>query len=758
MKSRKNNKSINTECWNALICTALCFVTALLSFLPFLIAGHGAFTLRDDFNVQSIPFSMEMIRALQEHQLSGWTWSLDLGTSFIQGYSFYLGSPLMMMMSLFPVKMTPYLIGWTYIFKYTFAGLFSYLYFHQFVNNKKWAILGGLIYAFSGFQTTNLLFYSFHDVVAIFPLLLLGLDRLMENENKKGLFVFAVFLCALDNYYFFVGEVIFLIIYFLIRYGTKNIKLIIHRILICLICGLWGTAMAAVLFLPSALYILGNPKASSGKFFLVNLVWDSRQLLSLIRGILFPGEPMHDMSMIGRTNYKSESCWLPGVGIVFVLAYISKNKGKKDQFSKLVYAVFGLSLTPFLCSVFLLFSDVNKRWWYMLIIIFVLVSIIVLDHQENYEVHRWSGINLCILVVFYLILRFIPYTTEDGILIYHKGRIIIYLCIALMGPFFVFIWSRQGRKVDYYKLTVITSCVAVISTIVTLHFYQKGSSATVDYVDRLNAYQQLDDQDQQYRYATTNNVITNGSDIAGMGSFSSTVSNSLYEFDDLFGFYGETNRIDKNAYPGLRELVAAKYKISEEAVTDPVQTIRGNGITLYVSELEACPIGYGVRKYIREEDLLQLEVKYRGRALLSAAVISDEDEPWAAGTATREAIESFNPYKSIHSMVEENSTYAVNEFYRDRSGFSCKTNSNEDMLYYFSVPYEKGWKALIDNNPIKIVDSGGMMLIKVPAGEHFVKFNYVTPGYRAGCMISIISLLAYIIYIFYGYYKDIHKR
>lgn len=131
-----------------------------------------------------------------------WNWNIDLGSSFIGAMGYYtLGSPFFWLTLLFPKNAFPYLAGWIYMLKYAIAGVSSFLYLRRFVGDKKFALLGSVLYAFSGFQTTNLLFYSFHDAVAFFPFMLLGLEKLIV-DNKKGEFAFSVFLNAFINYYF----------------------------------------------------------------------------------------------------------------------------------------------------------------------------------------------------------------------------------------------------------------------------------------------------------------------------------------------------------------------------------------------------------------------------------------------------------------------------------------------------------------------------------------------------------------------------
>ena len=198
----------------------LCTVIGVGSFLYYILADGGVFTLRDDFNSQQLPFSVALNHLLK-NDLGEWSWNTDLGTQTVGAYSFYgLGSPFFWVSMLFPGSAFPYIVGYLYILKYVVAGATSYCYIKRFVKNPFFALIGALLYAFSGFQSTNLLFYHFHDAVAFFPLLLIGIEKAL-TENKKAWFIFAVFLNCMVNYFFFIGEVVFLLIYFVVRFWGR---------------------------------------------------------------------------------------------------------------------------------------------------------------------------------------------------------------------------------------------------------------------------------------------------------------------------------------------------------------------------------------------------------------------------------------------------------------------------------------------------------------------------------------------------------
>ena len=195
------------------------FLIAMISFIGLIIKGDGIFTLANDFNEQQIPFHMLANNSLKNGGFL-WNWSIDLGSSFVGALGFYvLGSPFAWLSFLFPAELYPYLTGWLYMMKYAAAGAFAYGYIKMFAN-KKYAVLGSVLYAFSGFQCVNLIFHHFHDAVAFFPLMLIGYEKLVR-EGKKGWLALGVCVNAFVNYYFFIQEVIFLILYFLCREGLN---------------------------------------------------------------------------------------------------------------------------------------------------------------------------------------------------------------------------------------------------------------------------------------------------------------------------------------------------------------------------------------------------------------------------------------------------------------------------------------------------------------------------------------------------------
>ena len=86
---------------------------------------------------------------------------------------------------------------------------------------------------------------------------------------------------------------------------------------------------------------------------------------------------------------------------------------------------------------------------------------------------------------------------------------------------------------------------------------------------------------------------------------------------------------------------------------------------------------------------------------------------------------------------------SIANFRRDARGFRCAADYDRDQLVFFSVPNDAGWTARLDGAETEIIDSCGMMAIRVPAGAHEIAFEYHTPGARTGLLISLAGWLLF---------------
>ena len=158
-------------------------------------------------------------------------------------------------------------------------------------------------------------------------------------------------------------------------------------------------------------------------------------------------------------------------------------------------------------------------------------------------------------------------------------------------------------------------------------------------------------------------------------------------------------------------------------------------------------------RYIEYDVLKEAPEEIKAYIMMDAFAVMPEDVPKVTDAAEKADLTDYeNP--DPEAMVEETGKKAVKDFRRDTKGFACRTEYEKDRYVYFSVPYDKGWSATVDGNTAEVIESGGMMVLFVPEGEHNIEFVYHTPGFRAGVMLSGAAFLAFFVYCFYVFIKN----
>ena len=391
----------------------LCALTAALIFLPFQIIDGGFFHYAGDFNGQQIGFYRYMngfvkgqgypdgLTSVNGQQLptNTFSWATDLGSGVMNAYSFYLyGSPFFWLSTLFPQSWMPYLMCPLLVLKFAVAGGGSYLYLRRHVKNLDYAVLGACLYTFSGFGLYNIFFNHFIDVLALFPWMLWALDACIY-DRRRGLFAFFVAINLLNNYFFFVGQVVFLIIYFVCKVTTGEIKLTRSLFGTLAFESLLGVAMGCLLVWPAFLSLMQNPRTtdvSSGWGFLTYS--KVQQYLAILVSWLLPPDSPYIVSIWseGTIKWTSMTAYLPLCSLAGAIAYWRARQGDSRKRIIAVCALF--ALVPVLNSAFYAFNaSYYARWYYMPVLILAAMTVNAWE-DDTVQLERPAGITAWLMI------------------------------------------------------------------------------------------------------------------------------------------------------------------------------------------------------------------------------------------------------------------------------------------------------------------------------------------------------------------------
>ncbi|GAY72874.1 YfhO family protein [Lentilactobacillus kosonis] len=139
-----------------------------------------------------------------------------LGGNMFGTWSYYLMSPLNLLLLLFPIKLLPAAVGIMTILKYSLAGLtFSILLVHRFKESSLSVITFSVSYALMGWMVANQLNLLWLDAVILLPLIFLGIETLMIRKWSP-LFIITMAAILMINYYMAYMIAIFTTLYVLL--------------------------------------------------------------------------------------------------------------------------------------------------------------------------------------------------------------------------------------------------------------------------------------------------------------------------------------------------------------------------------------------------------------------------------------------------------------------------------------------------------------------------------------------------------------
>lgn len=795
-------------------------IISAIFIVPYLIKDKGMYVYYGDYNIQIIPFYQTMVDAVRSGSF-GWNWYTDLGTSLIGGYGYYsLGSPFFWIMALFPSECVPYVLGPLTILRFGLVALAAYIYLKRYTRDKNHAVIGAMVYAFSGFSLYNMVFH-FIDVLLLFPLLLAALDSFVI-DRKHGRFAVMVAVCAVVNYYLFVAEVIFCLAYWIVRLATKSYKMERREVLYLIFEAILGVGMALFMLLPSVYNTLGNSRMSETTMtgWTYWLYETGYMYLEILLALFFPPELATESIYVPEftAQWKSLNCWLPLFGVAGALAVLFNKR--KNKWIRVLYGVCAVfAFVPLFNSSFQLFTESKYlRWFFMLSLIMALGSVIALEDPAT----KWKKSitwNFVLVLIAVVILAVTPTKKADTITIGLTGGAGVFWTFAALALLsiaclclFIGLYKRNRLAFKRYSCLILSVVlIAAMGTSVVrgkdegyrntniFGLLNKGDELEIDNVQdyRSDVVTMYDYSNTAYDYDSIGTIdfatiksdsnsyinkkheenpdytgeydnLTMYLHIPGFQCFHSTVSGSVNDLFEGFGYYRATVSNWSIGMYGLRSITSTKYLFCNESC--PYEMVDENGDCLlpgwkyYDSQLgfdiyenEYClPMGFTYDKYMTSAEFEKVPEQYKHLVLMKCLIVSTVDEMFEmtatgleqvnAGDLTDEDFTQEQFFKDYEERME----LTCSSFERDNKGFSAAiTTGDKDEYVFFSVPYDSGWSAEVNGESAEIVKASyGFMAVKVPANQTSdIRFNFHTSGFYYGLFVAALCVVMLLIYL-----------
>ena len=763
--------------WQAV---GLCALTAAVFFLPFYILDGGFFHYAGDFNSQQISFYRYMNGFVKgagypDSAFAGaphntFSWATDLGSGVMNAYSFYLyGSPFFWLSVLLPQSWLPYMMVPLLVLKFAVAGGGAFLYLRRYVKNANYAVLGACLYALSGFAVYNVFFNHFVDVVALFPYLLWALDEAIY-ENRHGLFAFWVAVNLLNNYFFFVGQVIFLCIYFVCKLTAKDFRLTVRKFGHLLWESVLGVAMGCLLLFPAVLSLLQNPRTidlSSGWGFLT-YAKVQQYLAILLSWILPPDSPyLTSVWSEGVIKWTSMTAYLPLCSLAGAMAYWRSRKA--DSKKRIVAVCAVCALVPVLNSAFYaLNSSYYARWYYMPTLILAAMTVNALEDPDIDLDAPARGISWIMLAT--LVFAVVPVrddttgTWSFGVL-KNPGQFFAVLGFGLLGlwlyRYLCGKWRRDSRFAQRMTAAVLVfACVFAMVHIGIGKFGQWYTDSDLVEQDTNALLLKNDLPEGDYRIDTykIHDNIGMWLDKSCLQYFGSTAAPSILSFYPGLGVKRDVRSEPEITNYALRGLLSVEYLITtpekresfeDEADEGWTYLADVDGYTLYHND-NYVPMGFTYDYYVTEATYEASIKTLRSNLLLRALVLEDEDVEKYSSYLTElpDALLDDLHYDSYTQDCADRRAHSCSVFQMNNAGFHAEITLEKPNLVFFSVPYDDGFTAYVNGEKADIlrVDEG-LMAVLCPAGASSIDFVYQAAGLSASRVVTAVAIPVWVVYV-----------
>ena len=633
--------------------TLMFLLMCIVAFLPFFTEGKsfvwGA-GVEDGLSqhFSALAYYGEALREFFRNLLAGhpklvmWDMSLGYGADILSTLNYYaIGDPLNLLYGFVSPKNTETMYNFMIVLRMYLAGITFIMYARKMKKRSYGTVIGALVYVFSGFCFRLGLRHPFFiNPMIYFPLLCLGIEKIYQRE-RPYVFIFAVCVSAMSNYYFLYMLTIFAVIYAWIRfykYSEENkIKTFFLTILKFGMYYTLGIAMAAVILLPSVIGFLGNGRYGNGADWKSLIVYPGKYYLLFIENFIG----------YGNMGSNTDAGYLPIVGIVVLFTLFSQRMKHKKYRAAFIASIIALIL-PIFGYAFNGFSYANNRWAFALSFIVALLTAEMYPRLFVMSKRQQIGIGAGIII--YTVFCIIVNASGEEIL---KNKGIMAAC-GLIAVFYILLLIFQRLGYDTQKRIVRVSMAILLLISVGVHGYYrfdpKEYAYTQEFMDQGQAYRTLKEDNirmlskandpsvyrvhaEGYRYKNYG-LINHLNTISGYYSITAKcVTDTIKGYDTLGMQYADKYKgVDQRL--GLLSLAGVKYitvahnsQVAKDVssmgdVPYGVEKLRKKGnITLYKNKY-ALPFAYAYDSYMTEQQYEQLNGIGKEQAMLAQIILN----------------------------------------------------------------------------------------------------------------------------------------
>lgn len=571
--------SDNKVSFFAFFCTT---IIMLLVFYCFNMVPFGDVTiLRMDLYHQYGPLFAELYERVKDGDSLLYSWNTGLGGTFLGNFFNYLASPLFFVIFFFDHVDLPDAIALMILLKSAFASAFFAYYLRKSQGRDDYVTVAfGVLYSFCGFFIAYYWNVMWIDAMALFPLVILGIERIIENK-KFMLYTVSLAIIMISNYYMAMMVCIFSVLYFFVRFMSnhslsdrydedkkfdlKNIRFISSGFTFAAASVI--AALLALFALLPTVFILRNCSATSGSF--PNNIKFYYTIFDFLANHLASVEPTIRSS--GTDVLPNVYCGILTV-VLIPLYLLSRTIKVKEKIMyvlllAVMYFSFNINYANYVWHGFHFPNDLPYRFSYMYSFILLCMAF-----KAICRIREFSGRE--VLLTGIGVMAFIVAVQEIGSKNVSDNTILI--SIAFTFVYVLVLAAMQNKKLQAASVSLLLLCCVISeSAIANTDNYsmnQEKANYSGDY-ESFADIKAIIDRNEDFIYRMELSDLRTRMDPAwydynGVSTFSSMASEKLSNLQSHLGMYG--NYINSYTYnpqtPVYNAMMSLKYIVKKGAL------------------------------------------------------------------------------------------------------------------------------------------------------------------------------------------------
>jgi len=758
--------------------TAFFVITAIWCFVfSEYLLFHKVFVF-DQFAIDTLsqfyPIEYFRLNNLLNGKLPFWTFQLGLGTGVYPLMA--NANPFDLVFLLFGPDQFIDAMPVVLYLKYLATGLFLYAFLRKLSIEPIAALIGSLLFTFSGHMVINSHWYHYSNYV-VFLAIFLYFFELWFQDGRWFPLVIAVGLVALKGelQLFQVGCFSSVYVFWrgYNRFGWSPALLRTYLYLGALY--LAGLCMGAYIYLPNFLTMLNSSRVtgavhnlSLSEKILNVLIIEKWASVKVLLARLFSTDMLGSwFNYSGTLNYFEDSTFYIGLLPILMLPLVLFLPKEKRLVWLFPAAAF---LTIFLPSIRLALNGfVSTTFKYVSLyggFFLLFPAIVILSQlfvgsaaQKSVALHRILGVAflavaLLLLVLYTGGLETLQQELEiDGSVL---QRTTLFMAMYLAG-LSVLLARRRTQALKYFFLILVIVEVTLAARM-TVHrtpgaltpffisrgenYFDSGTGGALQYIaDRDTSFFRIE---KAYNDAYLNDSLIQN--YFGTQSYYGFASNGVVDFYRSLGLSNHSPRLASYRYgfekrSALQSLLGVKYFLcrNDEQCSgligfSPIKNIED--VRIYVNN-HVLPFGRVFHQQMDKKLFSQLSFEEKDKALLSAVVVNS---PIGAIPFYKLEEEPVSYEQMAEAAGRDNEIFQLDEW--NQEFFAGTITVNREGILFFPVPYDQGWHLNLNGKSAELLQIDyGFSGVYLPAdGTYQVELFYIPHFLTTAMLISIVSV------------------